>query len=88
MSKTSGSSKEKSIREAISALTSGIPKAPPGWKTKRDWMKISGISLRTFENKLAVLMDLGHAKKAQFVDSNGNIRYHFWINSLSNEDQD
>ena len=88
MSKTSGSSKEKSIREEIKILTNGVPKAPPGWKTKREWIKMSGIALRTFENKLAVLMDLGHAKKKQFRDHNGNTRYHFWINNLSDENQD
>jgi hypothetical protein len=88
MSKTSGSSKEKSIRETIAALSLNTTKVPPGWRTKTDWAKRAGVSMRTFENQLARLIEFGHAKKSRFINELGEPKWYFWINKLSDEDQD
>lgn len=44
--------------------------------------------MRTFENQLRRLLELGHAKKARFVNSDGEPKWYFWINKLSDENQD
>ena len=88
MSKTSGSSKGKSIRETLTALSLNTTKAPPGWRTKMDWARRAGVAMRTFEGQLARLMELGHAKKQRFINERGEAKYYYWINKLSDEDND
>ena len=88
MSKTSESLKAKSIRETLYMLAYNAPEKPPGWKTKSEWTKIVGIPMRTFENQLRRLLDLGHAKKSKFINENGHPKWYFWINKLSDENQD
>ena len=88
MSKTSESSRAKSIRDALVELTYGAPPRPPGWKTKQEWISDANIPLRTFENQLQKLLALGHAKKAKFTNEHGRPKWYFWINKLSDEYQD
>jgi hypothetical protein len=88
MSKISGSSKEKSIRETLAALSLNTTKVPPGWRTKIDWTRRAGLGLRTFEGQLARLMELGHAKKQRFINERGEAKWYYWINKLSDEDHD
>ena len=88
MSKTSGSSKAKSIRDVLHELTGCGGYRPVGWKTKKEWVKESGMPLRTFEDKLAQLLELGHAKKSRYLNEEGQPKWYYWINKLSDEDQD
>lgn len=87
MSKTSESSKGKSIRDVLVEMTYDAPIRPPGWKTKQEWIAEAKIPLRTFENQLRRLLELGYAKKARFISDKGEPRWHFWINKLSDENQ-
>ncbi len=88
MCKTSGSSKAKSIRETMQQLMGSGGYRPKGWKTKKEWVKESGMGLRTFEEKLSNLLELGHAKKSRYLNEDGEQKWYYWINKLSDEDKD
>ena len=68
-------------------MSCGVGTRPKGWKTRREWVNQTNMAMRTFENHLARLLDLGHAKKARFIDESGNVKWFFWINKLSDENQ-
>lgn len=87
MSKTSASSTAKSIRDQFDEVC-GIEMAPQkGWKTKRQWASTVTMPVRTFENRLAVLIENDLAKKKKMKSEDGRISTYYWINTLSDEDR-
>ena len=55
------------------------------WKTKREWLASLNIHMRTFENRIAVLLERGLAKKQNMKSEDGKIKTYYWINNLSDE---
>lgn len=85
MSKTSASSTAKSIRDQFDQVC-GIEMAPQkGWKTKRQWASTLTMPVRTFENRLAPLIENNLAKKKKMKSEDGNVQTYYWINNLSDE---
>ena len=44
------------------------------------------MPVRTFENRLAVLIENDLAKKKKMKSEDGNLQTYYWINNLSDED--
>ena len=83
MSKTSGLSTEKSIREKFDELVSGCSGPTKGWKTKNQWCNELKIGNTTFVNRIATLLNIGKAKKQSFHTKTHGIKVHYWIDTLS-----
>ena len=85
-SKTSASSTAKSIRDQFDEICGIKMASGKGWKTKREWIVTLNMQMRTFENRIAVLLERGLAKKQNMKSENGKIYSYYWINNLSDED--